>query len=233
MLDNGDSTLIITPSNKTILIDGGGSTYGDYDVGKNTLFPYLLDRGIKKIDYVMISHFDADHCLGLFEILKQLEIKQVIISKQGENSENFEKFIEIVKDRKIKLIVVKSGDELIIEKDIKIQILWPEEKQIKENVLNNNSIVCKLFYRNFSMLFTGDIEEVAEKQIISQYKNSKVLNSTVLKVAHHGSKTSSIQEFLEVVQPKASLIGVGKNNKFGHPNKDVIDRLQNLRCKSL
>ena len=116
---------------------------------------------------------------------------------------------------------------------MKIQILWPEQKQIQENILNNNSIVCKLVYKNFSMLFTGDIEEVAEKQIIANYKNSRILDSTVLKVAHHGSKTSSIQEFLEVVKPKIALIGVGDKNKFGHPNNEVIERLQNLRCKSL
>lgn len=102
----GDSTLIITPYNKTILIDGGGSDY--YDVGKNILVPYLLDRRIKKIDYIIVSHFDNDHVRGLFQILRQLEVKQVIISKQGENSENFQQFIEIVKDRKIKVIVVKK-----------------------------------------------------------------------------------------------------------------------------
>ena len=83
------------------------------------------------------------------------------------------------------------------------------------------------------MLFTGDIEEVAEKQILHNYKNSRILDSTILKVAHHGSKTSSIQEFLELVKPKIALIGVGDKNKFGHPNNDVIERLQNLRCKSL
>lgn len=83
------------------------------------------------------------------------------------------------------------------------------------------------------MLFTGDVEKVAEKQIISNYKNSRILDSTVLKVGHHGSKTSSIQEFIDAVKPKIALIGVGKNNTFGHPNKDVIDRLQNLRCKSI
>lgn len=83
------------------------------------------------------------------------------------------------------------------------------------------------------MLFTGDIEEVAEKQIILNYKNSKILNSTVLKVAHHGSKTSSIKEFLELVKPKIALIGVGENNKFGHPNEDVINRLEELRCNGL
>ena len=113
---------------------------------------------------------------------------------------------------------------------MKIQILWPEEKQIQENILNNNSILCKLAYKGFGMLFTGDIEEIAEKQIIANYKNSIILDSTVLKVAHHGSKTSSRQEFLELVKPKIALIGVGYKNKFGHPNDEVIERLQNLRC---
>lgn len=83
------------------------------------------------------------------------------------------------------------------------------------------------------MLLTGDIEEVAEKQIISKYKNNRILDSTVLKVAHHGSKTSSIKGFLELVKPRIALIGVGQNNTFGHPNEDVIKRLQTLRCKSL
>ena len=101
---------------------------------------------------------------------------------------------------------------------------------INENVLNNNSIVCKLCYKNFSMLFTGDIEEIAEKRILQEYKdNLQLLNSTILKVAHHGSKTSSTKEFINVVKPKVALIGVGKNNKFGHPNEDVIKRLENIR----
>lgn len=114
---------------------------------------------------------------------------------------------------------------------MKIQIIWPKLEQIKENVLNNNSIVAKLVYKNFSMLFTGDIEEVTEKQILEEYKNSNILRANVLKVAHHGSKTSSTQSFLEKVKPQIALIGVGKNNTFGHPNLEVLKRIQNLNCK--
>ena len=83
------------------------------------------------------------------------------------------------------------------------------------------------------MIFTGDVEEVAEQKMITIYWNTNMLRATILKVAHHGSKTSSIQEFIELVKPKIALIGVGKNNTFGHPNEYVIGRLQNLRCKSL
>ena len=167
--------------------------------------------------------------------MEELKVGQVIISKQGEDSENFRKFKDIAKEKKIKTIVVKKGDRLNIEKDLYFDILWPNNsKLISDNVLNNNSIVCKLHYKNFSMMFTGDIEEIAEKQILKEYKNNlQLLKSTILKVGHHGSKTSSTQEFVKAVKPKIALIGVGKNNTFGHPNNEVIKRLESLRCKNI
>lgn len=167
--------------------------------------------------------------------MEELKVKQVIISKQGEDSENYKKFKKIVNEKKINVRVVNKGDKLQIDNDLYFDILWPNaEKFVTENILNNNSIVCKLNYKNNSMLFTGDIEELAEKQILQEDKNKlEILNSTILKVGHHGSKTSSIQEFLEEVKPKVALIGVGENNKFGHPNDEVIHRLENLRYKNL
>ena len=123
----------------------------------------------------------------------------------------------------------RSGDELLIEKYIKIQILWPKKEQITENILNNNSIVAKLVYEDFSMLFTGDIEEIAENEILKLYSsNQKLLKSDILKVGHHGSRTSSTEEFLNIISPKVAVIGVGKNNNFGHPNGNVLTRLQVL-----
>lgn len=228
----GDSTLIVTPMNHTILIDGGGSVNSLFDIGKNTLLPYLLSRGITKIDYVIISHMDYDHVGGILTILEELTVKKVIISKQGEISENFEKIKEIVNNKKIAVLIAGGKCDNIqrihIEKNVYLDILWPNNsKLINENILNNNSIVCKLVYNNFSMLFTGDIEELAERQILQEYKNNlHVLSCSVLKVAHHGAKTSSIQEFLEAVKPKIALIGVGENNNFGHPNAEVLERLK-------
>lgn len=99
---------------------------------------------------------------------------------------------------------------------------------IKENSLNNNSIVCKINYRENSILFTGDIEEIAEKRILKEYKGSDILNSTILKTAHHGSNTSSTKEFLDAVNPEKAVIGVGRDNNFGHPNQEVIERLKEL-----
>lgn len=227
MLANGDSTLIISPEGKKILIDGG-------EAQQNILIPYLLARKIKTIDYLIISHFDTDHVGGLLEVMESIKVKNIIFSKQPEISENYQSFKKIVKKKKNNIICV--GVNLVlphrikIEKNLYLDFLWPNNNDfIPENVLNNNSIVCKLNYINFSMLFTGDIEEIAEKKILQKYKNNlNVLNSTILKVGHHGSKTSSSQEFISAVNPKMALIGVGKNNKFGHPNDDVIERLKKL-----
>lgn len=167
--------------------------------------------------------------------MEELKVGEVVISKQGEDSENYKRFKEIVKKKNIKVLVVKKGDRLKLEKDVYFDILWPDnDKLIQENVLNNNSIVCKIKYKSFSMLFTGDIEEIAENQILQLYRNNlQILNSTILKIAHHGSKTSTTKEFLEMVNPKIALIGVGKNNKFGHPNEKTIERLENMRNKNL
>lgn len=97
--------------------------------------------------------------------------------------------------------------------------------------MNNNAIVCNLHYKDFSMLFTGDIEEIAEQQIIELYsKNKNMLRANILKVGHHGSKTSSTSEFINIVKPQIAVIGVGKNNKFGHPSDVILKRLNNLNC---
>ena len=139
----GDSCLIVTPNKKTILIDGGGSE--NYDVGKNVLVPYLLSRRIKHLDYIMISHFDTDHVGGLLTVMEELKVENAIVSKQAESCENYVKFIQIANEKHIKIVVVGKGDKLNIERNIYLDILWPKnDNLVSENVLNNNSIVCKL-----------------------------------------------------------------------------------------
>lgn len=225
----GDCTFIVTPMHKTILIDGGGSTSNSYDVGKDTLIPYILDKGYRKIDYLFISHFDQDHVGGILSVLEELRVGKIYITKQGETSENYEKFLEIVKQKNITVQLVKAGDKIVIN-TITFHILWPVEKQIEENILNNNAMVMKLQYKDFSMLFTGDIEEIAERKILDTYKNQlDILQATVLKVAHHGSKSSSIEAFLKATGSKLAVIGVGENNMFGHPSNVVLERLQSFR----
>lgn len=231
----GDSTCIVTPKNKVILIDGGGNSKDEnYDIGKQTLLPYLLDKKINKIDYCIVSHFDSDHCGGLMYILKNLKVKNIIIGKQYEEYENYKEFIKIAKDKKINIRVVEAGEKITIEKNLYIDVLWPinREKMVIQNAINNNSLVFKLRYINFSMLFTGDIEEIAEKEILDNYKeNTELLKSTILKVAHHGSKTSSTKEFINIVKPKYAVIGVGKDNKFGHPSNVTIENLKTINTE--
>ena len=223
----GDSTFIITPKNKTILIDGGGSNTGSFDVGENTLLPYILDKGYNKIDLMIISHFDSDHSLGCAKIIENLTVSNLVLTKQLEENDIYKHIVSIAKQKKINLIYVKAGDVITVN-GVKIKILHPQEKLIAENSINNNSIVFKLEYKSFSILFTGDIENIAEEVILSKNIN---LKADILKVAHHGSKTSSSQRFIEAVSPKIALIGVGKNNMFGHPNREVIERLQSYGTK--
>ena len=164
--------------------------------------------------------------------MKNIKVKNVIISKQVEKNKNLEDFLKIINKEKINLIIIDKLKKIYIENDVFFEFLWPYDNNfINENKLNNNSIVCKLHYKKFSMLFTGDIEKIAEDKLIEIYKSTDILKSTVLKIAHHGSKTSSTNQFIELINPKIALIGVGENNKFGHPDNQVIKRLKENNVK--
>ena len=175
-------------------------------MGKNTLLPYLLDRKTTKIDYMFVSHFDSDHIGGLLTILEEIPVDKVFIAKQIEDSQNLQEFMKITKEKQIAVNTVKAGDKITFEKHIYMDVLFPTNEQITENALNNNAIVCKLIYKNFSMLFTGDIEKTAEAAIVKLYAKTDKLKSTVLKVAHHGSKTSTNDEILKLISPKIAVI---------------------------
>lgn len=214
--------LITTKKGKMILIDGGEDN--------SILLPYLLDKGIKKIDYVIISHFDSDHYAGIGPILGKIKINNLIISKQSEKSVEFEEFIKLAYKHKTNIVTVGAGNKLEVDEETNINILWPNEDSLKNMDLNDNSIVAKINYKETTILCTGDISQDVEKILLDTYKNN-VLEADILKVAHHGSNTSSSIEFLEEVKPKISLIGVGKNNKFGHPTEEVIESLKKVGSK--
>jgi len=162
-----------------------------------------------KLDYIMISHFDSDHCYNLIQVLENLTVKKLIISKQVEETDLFNQIINLCKRNEVKIIVVEAGTEIQIEKHIKLKILWPTNEINSSSSINNNSIVAKLEYNKFSMLFTGDIEKESEEEIVKMY-GKDVLKSTILKVAHHGSNTSTTQKILKKVSPQIALIGVRK-----------------------
>ena len=222
----GDCTLIQT-NGKNILIDGGGSTSKEFDVGQRVVLPYLLYKRVKKIDYMFVSHFDNDHFAGLKAVVNNIDVRNLVIAKQEDISKDFLEFMMLIQEKGINVLTVEKGERIGITEDIYIDILFPDNVYIPNNI-NNNSIVMKFIYYNVELLFTGDIEKEVEKYLIDNNINVK---ADILKVGHHGSKTSSTMQFLERINPIIGIIGVGKKNSFGHPSQEVISRLHGLNCK--
>ena len=228
----GDSTIIRTAKNKTIVIDGGEGEKSGFDYGKNVLFPFLINKGARKIDFLIFSHFDSDHCGGLIYLLENIKVEKILIGKQFEKNENLEYIVNLANKKHVKIIELQAGNKINIEKESSLEILWPSvAEKNSENSINNNSLVCKFVCKNFSMLLTGDIESIAEEKLIEKYKNTNRLNANILKIAHHGSKTSSIEKILDVVKPQYAFIGVGENNTFGHPSNITIENLEKRKIK--
>lgn len=219
----GDCFFIKTSRDKKILIDGGGSETSDYDVGKNVLLPYLLDRRCKKIDLIFISHAHADHIDGIMTVIEKLKVRKVMIGVQNLNDEKIKKLYEICKKRDVEIKTIMAGESIKID-DLFFDILYPA-RSVKDNNVNNLSLVIKLRYGSKSMLFTGDIETHGEDKIDANIK------ADILKVAHHGSNTSTSEKFLKRVSPQISIISVAKNNVYGHPNKAVVERIKRFSDK--
>lgn len=167
---------------------------------------------------------------GILYVIEKLKVDNILIGKQFVESANYIEFLKITKNKNIKTLV--AGEKIKLTNTVQIDVLWPDKNsKITENSINNNALVFKLDTNEKTILFTGDIEEETEKVLVQKYKNTNTLKSDILKVAHHGSKSSSIQEFLDLVKPKIALIGVGEDNKYGHPDNNTIRKLENINCK--
>lgn len=223
----GDACLIITPQNHSVLIDTGGSLNSDYDIGTRVDIPYLHHYGITSIDYLILSHLDADHSGGAISILQKIPVKHLIISNEGLS--NYAQALQLPLNNPIlnNAIVAKENMSFSLD-NVNFQFLQPDIKQLKSS--NEASNVLKLTYHNFSALFTGDLPQTSEHKLIASHPH---LQSTILKIAHHGSKTSSSEEFLHAVNPQLAIISVGKYNHFNHPSPEVLTRLQQLSINTL
>ncbi|SDF29137.1 competence protein ComEC [Thermoanaerobacter thermohydrosulfuricus] len=219
----GDSTFVRTPHGKTFLIDGGGKPLfatSSFDVGEDLVLPFLYYKGVMKLDGVFISHTDIDHIGGIITVLQQIKVDKVFIGVQKVTDENFKKMIKVAKEKNIPVIFLKKGDKVEID-NIEIYVLHPDPQNlIEENPINNNALVFKMKYKEMEFLFTGDIEKPAEEVL----KNLDI-KTDILKVAHHGSNTSSTQEFIEKANPKVCIVQVGKNS-YGLPDERVLKYLQ-------
>lgn len=220
----GDSALVRFPKGKTMLIDGG-RLFGDMDLGKWVVAPFLWDMGLRKVDYLVASHPDSDHIGGLLYILDEFETG--ILHENGDSSKNkyMEGLREAAKAREIPVRALKSGDLLRIG-DAVVEVLNPGEISAgpqgkDEEKENNRSLVLRVGCGEVSFLFTGDIEYGAEAAMMN---SGKTLRSTIIKVPHHGSATSSSMDFIKAVQPEVAVMSVGADNIFGHPETKVWGR---------
>ncbi|TCT16363.1 competence protein ComEC [Natranaerovirga pectinivora] len=211
----GDSIFITTPSKKNIIIDGGGSIFEE--IGIRRILPFLKYNGINKIHYMFLTHSDLDHISGLIEIIDKVDVDYLFVSKTDYNNNLYVELMRKAKENNVSVVEILKGDSLRIG-EIFIECLFPKENTVVRGN-NDYSLVLSLTYKDIKMLFTGDIERNQELQLLDF-----ITPHQILKVAHHGSRTSSNEEFLEVVQPEIGLISYGMYNSYGHPHQEVIDR---------
>lgn len=221
MLDVGQGDSIVGINNDGVfLIDGGGNN--NFSTGENIILPYLKSKGIQTIDFVFVSHNDSDHIKGIIEILDKIKIKNLFLPINNTLDENYETLLNIAKDKNIPIYFLQNGDSLTLGKNLNFDVLHPN-KEFLDKDDNNNSLVLKLNYNNNSILFTGDIEKRAEEFLLNNNKN---LKSDILKVAHHGSKTSTTTDFIKNVTPKDALISCKENNIYKHPSEETLKTLK-------
>lgn len=223
----GDCIFIKTEDGGTVLIDGGGMPLyykGSFDIGKDVVLPYLYDRGVRKLDVVVFTHFDSDHAGGLLSIIEEMDVKAVIVG-HADGSEIYQKMVEVANRRKIPVLTVSRGDAFRVG-EAAFRVLNPKKHQLFEDD-NDNSVVLKMMYKGLSFLFTGDLGFEGERDVMAESD----VKADVVKIAHHGSATSTSEEFLKKVDPDVAVISVGENNSFGHPSSRVIKLLEENKIK--
>lgn len=245
MLDigQGDAVLIQTGA-KNILIDTGDDKY--YEDGKkgkeNTqLLTELQKLKIDHIDTLVMTHAHADHIGKADKVIAQYGVKELVYNGIPSTSKYFINALKAAKANGTQQVKVKAGDVLDFGNGVSFEIVSPSQSLIDEDTaaikakkkvdVNNESVVGRLTFGNFAMLFTGDAEGPVEKDMVASY--GKKLKCQVLKAGHHGSKTSSTAEFLKLVQPESVVMSLGVNNQYGHPHEALLNRLQKQGIKNI
>ena len=210
----GDSILINTPSNKRILIDGGNED------SEHIIRNYLRKEKIKTLDIVIATHPDSDHIGSLDYVVNKFDVKSIYMPDQNTDSSSYKNLIKACKDKNLNINYLFKGDTLNVDEYIDLVVLSPSYIQQDNNL---NSIVFNLNYKNKSFLFTGDCEETNEIDIINSFNLNDV---DFLKVAHHGSSSSSTAEFIKKTSPDVAVISCGYKNQYGHPHQSTLDTLE-------
>lgn len=225
----GEAIFIETPSRHQILIDGGPSSLILEKLAESLPF---WDR---TIDLIILTHPEHDHLAGLIEVLKRYKIENILWTGIVRDTSEYNEWVKLIKNEGAKIKIAQASQRINLstyEVNRHIDILYPFENlegQEFENS-NNTSIVAKLIFGENSFLFTGDAYQSVEKKLVSRGWG---LNSDVLKVGHHGSKTSTSEEFIKQVSPEIAVISVGKDNTYGHPHQETLDTLEKYGIKIL
>lgn len=223
----GDAIFIETPEKQQILIDGGPSSVILEKLAKEMPF---WDR---TIDLVILTHPEADHLAGLIEVFKRYKIENILWTGVVRDSAEYKEWKRAIKEEGANIKIAQNGQRIIASKTV-LEVLYPfenlEGKELKNS--NDTSIVSKLVFNDISFLFTGDISQEVEKALVLNQVKHNLIDSDVLKVAHHGSKYSSSEEFLATVSPELAVIQVGKSS-YGHPAQELLNRLKNFDIKIL
>lgn len=216
----GDSTLIMSKDG-IVLVDAGPGSAED------SLVEYLKDVGITTIDYAIFTHPDEDHIGGADVVINNFEVKNVIMPNATKTTKTFEKMIEAIEQSNANVIEATSGASYTLG-DIAFRILAPNKASY--SATNNYSVVVKLTYGNNTFMLTGDAESESESEILAKYPASE-LRADFLKVGHHGSSTSTSTAFLTAVSPSIASISCGEDNKYNHPHRETIEKLQGANIK--
>lgn len=236
MLDvgQGDGIVLILPDQTTILSDGGSSSR--YQLETSVLKPFLKAKGIPYLDYVFVSHADNDHISGILGLMEdEPELIGTLMLPQSQNAaKQFEKLLALAKEKQIPVMWLSKGDCFSLNSNkntsdlfrVSFEILWPKETSSALDT-NTLSLVWRLSYGNFSMLFTGDLPEECESSL------EDLKPTSILKVAHHGSNYSTTESFLQRVRPALAIISCGANNRYGHPGAKTLERLKAANVQSV
>jgi DNA internalization-related competence protein ComEC/Rec2 len=217
-----DSIFIELPNGQCMLIDAGKNADGGLVVD------YLRQHQVNKIDYLVGTHPHEDHLGGLDDVINNFEIGKLYMPKVTHTTKTFRDVITAAQSKGLKINVAKAGVEILKQPGLLIDILSPLQAEYDE--LNNYSAVIKLTYGDHRWLFTGDAEELVEQDMLDSNMD---LKADILKVGHHGSNTSSTGEFLKQVAPQWAVISAGKDNDYGHPHQEVMERLQQTGIHTL
>jgi len=224
----GDSALIEFPFGKRMLIDGGGFYNEDFDVGERVIAPFLWKNKIDRIDYIVLSHPQADHMKGLKFIAERFSVKEFRWNGDIGADKSYAELMRSIDKNSIKRFISDSSAPPLNINGAIVEFLSPPHESHLD--INNNSLVVKVKYKDVSFLFTGDIEDAGEAVLL---KRRDEIKSAVLKVPHHGSRTSSQMDFLKAVNPEFAVISVGHSNPFGFPHPEILKRYEGLKIPVL